>query len=362
MRKWVKISLYICIPLLFAAAIYLYKQTGRPDMNTVAAVLTPRKEQAANPGRSKLPITVYVADRGIVKDGIRVIGSLLPNEVVNIASELAGKVERINFTEGEFVQAGTVLVKLNDDELQVQLARAEYQMKLTREKLQRQKILLDKEAVSREDYDQVQTEFNVLTQDIAQIKVKIDKTEIKAPFNGIIGLRDISLGAYLQPGSKIASLVDIAKLKLEFAINEKYVTNNLIGKDAEFSVEGVSKTFRATVYAAEPSLDTKTHTMLLRAMFNNTGNKLKPGMSAKVLFSSSKRDESILIPNEAIVQSAKGRTVWVKKEGKAISVPVNIGIRTEDMIEIRRGLEQGDSIIITGLMQLRENLPVTATN
>lgn len=361
MKKWVKLSLYVCIPLLFVLAVYLYKQAGKPDMNPADKAQT-TGQKARRGVTGKLPVTVYIADRGIVKDGIRGIGSLLPNEVVNIASELAGKVEKINFTEGEFVPRGTILVKLNDDDLQSQLARGEYQMKLTQEKLQRQKILLEKEAVSREEYDQVQTEFNVLQQDIEQIKIKIEKTEIKAPFNGIIGFRDISLGAYLQPGSKIATLVDIATLKLEFAISEKYATNNLIGNDVEFSVEGVSKTFKAKVYAVDPNLDTKTRTILLRAVFDNTRNQLKPGMSAKVLFSSSKNKESILIPNEAIVQDAKGRSVWIKKEGKATSVPVDIGTRTEDLIEIRRGLEPGDSVIVTGIMQLRENLPVTATN
>lgn len=360
MRKWIRFSLYACIPLLFGVAVWIYKQQNQPEMN--APITSPLQQNTRQGAKGALPITVYLADRGVVKDGIRVTGSLLANEVVNIASELAGKVEQINFTEGEFVSRGKILVKLNDEDLQAQLARAEYQMKLTQEKLQRQKILLEKEAVSREDYDQVQTEFNVLKQDIAQIKIKIDRTEIKAPFNGIIGFRDISLGAYLQPGSKIATLVDIARLKLEFSISEKYATNSLIGKEAEFTVEGVSRPFKASIYAVDPSLDVKTRTILLRALFNNADHLLKPGMSAKVLFSSSKNTESILIPNEAIVQNAKGRTVWVKREGKAVSVPVEIGTRSEDRIEIRQGLNPGDSIIITGLMQLRENLPVLATN
>lgn len=361
MKKWVKFSLYICIPLLSGAAVWIYKYINRPDISPLATAQSAEKK-SGSAGKGKLPVTVYIADRGMVKDGIRRMGSLLANEVVNIASELAGKVEQINFTEGEFVNRGKVLVKLNDEELQSQLARAEYQMKLTQEKLQRQKILLEKEAVSREDYDQVQTEFNVLQQDITQIKIKIDKTEIKAPFNGVIGFRDISLGAYLQPGSKIATLVDIANMKLEFSISEKYATNLLIGKDAEFTVEGLSRTFRAKIYAIDPSLDVKTRTVLLRAVFSNPDHLLKPGMSAKVLFSTSKNTESILIPNEAIVQNAKGRTVWVKREDKAVSVPVEIGTRSEDLIEIRQGLVSGDSVIITGLMQLRENLPVQATN
>src|SRR5690606_21963778 len=144
---------------------------------------------------------------------------------------------------------GTLLIKLNDSELQVQLKKAQYQYTLLEERLERQRILLEKDAVSREDYDKVLTEFNVLKQDIEQLKISIEKMHIVAPFSGVVGFRDVSLGAFLQPNSKITSLVDVANLIVEVAIPEKYVLDKLYGATINFTVEGMIDNFSAVIYA-----------------------------------------------------------------------------------------------------------------
>lgn len=290
------------------------------------------------------------------------LGTLVANEKVQVMSELSGRVTAVNFDEGQFIRKGTVLVKLNDDELLTQLSRAEYQYTLLEQRLERQKVLLEKDAVSREDYDKVQTEFNVLKQDIAELNIRIGKMKIKAPFDGVIGFRQVSEGAFLQPGSKIADLVDVAKLKLEFSIPEKYIGSRLVGTKADFTVEGVSRTFQASIYAMDPQIDVATRTILLRALYDNKGGLLKPGMSARVSIRTGSDQRSLFVPSQAVVPDVNGRFVWLLKGGKAFRSNVQAGNRTTDKLEITAGVEEGDTLITTGIMQLKEGMPVVINN
>ncbi|MCK9305157.1 MAG: efflux RND transporter periplasmic adaptor subunit [Bacteroidales bacterium] len=362
MKTSKKYILYIAIPLLFVLAFILYNSIfGKPDMASDNPAGNPAQGRGAPGGGRALPVSVHVAGYMTADDGILVPGTLVANDRVELASELSGRVVEINFKEGQSVRKGDILVRLNDDELQAQLTRAEYQYKLLGQKLERQEILLKKEAVSREDYDQVSTEYNVLRQDIEQLKIKIEKMKIRAPFNGIIGFRYISNGAMLMPNSNVATIVDASNLIAEFSVPEKYVFNNLIGRDANFTVEGNSRKYSATVYAVDPEIDVKTRTILIRARFNNSRGELRPGMSARVSLSSQAEKKNIYIPNQAIVSGVKGHSVWLLKEGKARSQEVQSGTRSVDMMEILSGVEEGDTVIITGLMQLREGIAVKAS-
>jgi membrane fusion protein (multidrug efflux system) len=364
MKTGQKFLLYSAIPVLFIIAYIIYNSlSGKPEMGGD----NPGNRPSAGQGRPgaggrSLPVSVYLAGYMTAEEGLMMPGTLVANEKVELASELSGRVVDINFKEGQHVKKGDILVRLNDDELQAQLVRAEYQYTLLEEKLARQKILLSKEAVSREDYDQVSTEFNVLKQDIEQLKIKIEKMKIRAPFDGMIGFRYISLGAMLMPNSKVATIVDIANLIVEFSIPEKYIFNQLIGRTANFTVEGNSHRYSATVYAVDPEIDVKTRTILIRARFNNGGGDLRPGMSARVSLSSQKEKLNIYIPNEAVVSDVKGHSVWLLKNGKAHSATIQSGLRSVDMMEVLQGVEQGDTVITSGLMQLREGMAVKAVN
>lgn len=309
-----------------------------------------------------MPVSVHIAELMAREDGFLRIGNLIANEKVDIVSEQSGRVVSINFKEGQFVKKGTLLIKLNDSELQVQLKKAQYQYTLLEERLERQRILLEKDAVSREDYDKVLTEFNVLKQDIEQLKIWIEKMHIVAPFSGVVGFRDVSLGAFLQPNSKITSLVDVANLIVEVAIPEKYVLDKLYGATINFTVEGMIDNFSAVIYAVDPQVDINTRTIMVRAKYNNSRNLLRPGMSAKVMLNTGSGDINVYVPNQAVVPDVNGRSVWVYRSGKAKFVPVQTGNRTADMLEILSGVEKGDTIITTGLMQLREGISVSASN
>ncbi|OJV20696.1 MAG: hypothetical protein BGO30_05055 [Bacteroidetes bacterium 41-46] len=360
MKQRQKYTLYAAIPAVLALSLIGYNKIfNKPVINEGgASTQTPQGNRGGGSGRV-LPVSVFIAEYMTADEGRLAIGTLTPNERVDVVSELSGRVTEINFREGELVKRGDILVRLNDDELVAQLVRAEYQYKLIEQRLERQKILLERDAVSREDYDKVLTEFNVLKQDIEQLKIRIEKMKVRAPFDGVVGFRDVSLGAFLQPNTKISTLVDVANLKLEFAIPEKYINDIKSGSSVTFTVEGTSSVFRASVYAIDPQVDIKTRTLMLRARYINSGMRLKPGMSAKVSFSTSEGANNIYVPNQAVVPDVKGRSVWVLRGGKAELVQVQSGTRTADMLEILGGLQRGDTVITTGLMQLRPGIQVS---
>lgn len=321
------------------------------------------KSNSKAEGRNKaIPVTVATVHTEQVLDGIRAVGSLVPNEEVELASETSGKVESVLFKEGATVRKGEVLIKVNDDDLQAQLKRLDFQKKTLGEKLERQRILFAKEAVSRENFDQVQTEYNMLLAEIEALNVKISRASIKAPFSGVIGFRYVSEGSYLQPNTKIAKLVDYNTLKLEFSIPEKYVGLPLSGKKIYFQTENNTKRYEASIYAAEPKVDQATRTIMLRALFDNARAELRPGMTIRVTIPTSEAADILMIPTEAVIPSAEGKSVWLVQNGKPISQPIETGVRLEKDIEVLKGLQQGDSVIITGIMQMRDGANIVIKN
>jgi membrane fusion protein (multidrug efflux system) len=215
-------------------------------------------------GNSAISARLFVVESAEFSNGIQAVGTLLANEEVEIISEITGKIIGIYFEEGKRVTKNQLLVKVEDTDLQAQLKRAEHQLKLVSERLERQKILLNKDAVSREEFDQVQTDYNILLADIELLKTKIDKTEIRVPFSGTIGFRNISIGSYLQPNTSIGYLSDQNELKIEFSIPEKYVSASLVGKKILFKTELSDAEYEAVVYAVDPKVDITTRTVLVR--------------------------------------------------------------------------------------------------
>ena len=365
MKKAHKYLLYALIPVAGVFAVYLYNSSGKENPEQIESKAGDQKQKGGERGKGSsrpIPVSVHIAKYEFNTDGLVRLGTIAAKDRVDIASEISGRIVSINFNEGEYVKRGKVLVKLNDDELQTQLKKAEYQYSLQKEKLERQKVLLSKDAVSREDYDQVLTEYNVLRQDIEQLKARIEKTEIRAPFEGVIGFREVSVGAFLQPNTKVTNLVDVRNLVLEFSIPEKYFSEKLIGSVAMFTVEGSIKEFKAPVYAVDPQVDEKTRTLSLRAKYLNASGQLKPGMSARVTLIAGKDGESLYVPNEAVISDVKGRYVWIMKSGEAKMSYLKTGKRTSDKVEVLEGVSAGDTIITTGIMQIRPGSTVVPVN
>lgn len=315
-------------------------------------------QQPLRQGQQKLNAVGYVIVPTHLSEIIRQIGTLKPDEEVDLSFETSGKIVGINFTEGSRIKKGDLLAKINDRPLQAQLEKLAVQLKMAEAKEFRQRSLLEKDAISQESYDQVQTDVQSLKADINLIKARISETELRAPFDGVIGLRNLSEGSFVTSTTKIVRLTKISPLKMEFAISQKYASEIKIGYPISFIIEGFSKTFNASVYAIEPKIDLETRTIVLRAMYQNKNEELKPGVSASITLELSNIDNAIAVPTEALIPEMEGEKVYIFKKGKAQSVKVTTGLRTESKIQITDGLKFGDTLITSGIMQLRQSLPV----
>lgn len=355
MSKIVRIGL-IAVILLVVVGIIVIPRLGWFSV---------KPETVAPPGkatnRGALPVTGIVAEYSVATNGISAVGTLLANEEVDLVAEIVGKVRFIYFEEGSQVKKGDLLLKVDDADLQAQLSRAEFQRKLLSEKLERQRILLKRESISREAFDQLQTDYNVLEADIELLKVKISRTEIRAPFDGVMGFRYVSEGSYVQPSSKITSIVDNSVLKYEFSIPERYADRNLKGQVVSFRTTGNDKVYQARVYAVDPLIDVNTRMILLRARFENRNGELMPGMFAKGSLITGGKNRYIGVPTEAVVPEMEGKRMWVVKNGKATSVSVETESRDEKKVEVVSGIQTGDTVLTGGLMQLREGMAVSVT-
>jgi membrane fusion protein (multidrug efflux system) len=309
-------------------------------------------------GRQALNVTGYIITPTLLSDYRNSTGTLRPDEEVDLSFEASGKVVSINFTEGSRVKEGDLLAKINDKPLQAQLEKLLAQQKLSEAKEFRQRSLLTKDAISQESYDQIKTELQTIQADINLIEARISETELRAPFDGIIGLRYVSEGSWTTANTKIARLVKIKPIKLEFSVPERYADEVKKGYPVDFTVDGNNNKFVATVYAVDPKIDLGTRTILLRAIYPNTNEELKPGRYASVTMLLSRTENAIAIPSEALVPEMEGEIVYVYRNGKADVVKVSTGLRTESQIQITDGLKFGDTLLTTGILQLRQSLPV----
>lgn len=355
MNKKLRLTITILLVIFLALIAFYpkYKPLLAKKINGEGIAGAPLRES-----QQKLNAVGYIIIPTHLSELINQSGTLRPDEEVDLTFETSGKIVQINFTEGTRVKKGDLLAKVNDKPLQAQLEKLEAELKMTEAKEFRQRSLLDKDAISQESYDQVQTDVQTINADINLIKANISQTELRAPFDGIVGLRYVSEGSFTNASTKIAKLIKISPIKIEFSISEKYASEIKIGYPITFTIVGNDKVFSASVYAIDPKIDLDTRTVLLRALYQNKNEELRPGTFASVTLELSKIDNAIAIPTEALIPQMDGEQVFIYKGGKASSVKVSTGLRTESHIQITDGLKFGDTLITSGIMQLRQNLPV----
>lgn len=285
-------------------------------------------------------------------------GSIEANEQVEIRSEVSGIVESINFQEGSNVSKGQLLFKVNDTELRAQLSQANTKESLASENERRAKLLLQKEAISQEEYDVARAEYASTKAQSQLIKAQIAKTAVRAPFSGRIGLRSISKGTYITPTVLVANLVNIGKLKITFSIPEKYATQVKNNTTLSFTVAGSTDTYTAKVYALEPTVEIATRTLQVRAIADNKDGKLLPGTFANVELPLDVIKDAIVVPTQAVIPVQNGKKVFISDMGKAKEVMVETATRTDASLLILSGLKAGDTVITTGVMSLKNDAPV----
>jgi membrane fusion protein (multidrug efflux system) len=312
-----------------------------------------------------LNIEAEVLEYRTLMDKTICIGNTIPDEEVDLSFESAGKITAIHFTEGTHVNKGDLLAKINDKPLLAELQKLEAAVPLARDRVFRQRALLEKDAVSREAYEQVSTEYDKLMADIDLVKTHIAQTELRAPFDGIIGLRAVSEGAYVTPATMVARLTRISPLKIEFTVPERYVPDMQKGTKIVFRLDdanGLAHQYEARVYAVESKLDPVTHTLKARAVYPNTDEHLHPGRFLSVEITRKEIPRALAIPGEAIIPEMGKNIVYVYKSGTAQPVEIITGIRTESHVQAVEGLAAGDTVIITGVMQLRMGMKVSIDN
>jgi len=292
------------------------------------------------------------------KDNISLSGTLEADEQIEIRSEVSGIVESINFREGSKVTQGQVLFKVNDVELQAQLSKVRTARKLAAENERRARLLLEKQAISQEEYDIASAGLQSATAESDLIAAQLSKTTVRAPFSGTIGLRSISKGTYVTPTTTVAKLVNTDKLKITFSVPEKYTSQVKVGNEITFTTSDTKLEHSATIYAIEPEVEIATRTLKMRARADNADGSLYPGSYANVILPLETVTDALLVPTESLIPVQNGKRIFITDNGKAKEVSVEIGARTGSSVRVLSGLHVGDTILTYGVMALKDGTPV----
>jgi membrane fusion protein (multidrug efflux system) len=364
MNKTTRLILFAVIALLIAGMALYPVVSKRLKGETPSDEIVNAPAPRLGGGRgAPLNVAVKIIEPENLVDAIPgLTANLIPDEEVDLTFETSGKITNIYFKEGSSVRKGELLAQVNDKPLQAELSKLEAQIPLAEDRVFRQKSLLEKDAVSKEAYEQVTTELEKLHADIDLAKARIAQTELRAPFDGVIGLRQVSEGSYASPTTVVASLTKIVPLKIEFSVNERYANLIRQGTHLSFRVPPDLTTHTAQVYAVESRVDLKTRTLKARALYPNSGGRLIAGRTATIIIKANEIVNALTIPNEAIIAEMGRDIAYLYSEGKAKQIEVVKGIRTESHVQALQGLHAGDTLIVTGVMQLRDGLAVKIDN
>ncbi len=352
--KWVLVGIAVAT-IAIVMGIRAFVPQVNDELNDAPVQKTAKKSNVLN-------VKAVIVKETNLTDDFFVSGSLLPDEEVDLSFETSGKITEIFFREGSSVVAGELLAKINDAPLQAELRKLESQLKLFTDRLHRQNVLLEREAVSQEAFQEAQASLAGLQAEIDGVKAKIAQTELRAPFNGIIGLRMVSLGAYASPTTTIAKLTKINPLKLEFYLPERYAGTIEEGTRLSFSVEGDLELREAKIYAFDSHVDPETRNFTVRGIYDNVDGKLFPGRYASVSLTTATYRDAMVIPAEAVVSEMGVDKVFLYRNGTAEPVEIVKGMRNESSVQVLRGLVPGDTVITTGTMQLRTGQKIKLDN
>lgn len=325
------------------------------DRQKTLALKTPVAAQA-------LAADAWVVRDTVIHFAMNTVGSLNANERVDIESELSLKLISIHFEEGSLVERGRLLFKLDDANLKAKMEKLKVQEGLAEQTEARSRVMLEKGGLSQQLYDEALNNLLQIRAEKALVQTDLDKTEIRAPFSGRLGLRDVSIGALLRPGDKLATLMDVHQVKIDFTVPERYAGSIRKGQTINFIVPGLPDTLTAIVDATQPGVDLRTRTLRVRAVCNNNDGLLVPGTSVKVILDLKGSVEGLYIPTQCLVPSSKGYFVYSIKDGLATVNPVKAGTRSSGSAEILEGLTAGDTLVMTNLLRMKPGASVKILN
>ena len=289
-------------------------------------------------------------------------GTILPNEMAELRPEISGRVIRLSFTEGGYVRRGTLLVKLFDEDLQAQLRKLAVQLKIAESAGIRQKELLAISGTSQQEYDNASLQVNNIEADMELLRVNISRTEIRAPFDGRIGLRQISPGAYVTPASIITNIASVNQVKIQFPVPEQYIRDLSNGTTVAFTISGSDNKYYATVMASENGISTDTRNLLVKALVKNGDALVKPGGYANVIINIGTNRAAMMVPTQSVMPQTRGKRVIVVRKGMAVFQNVETGYRDSSSVEILSGLMIGDTLLTSGLLVVKPDQKITKVN
>ena len=322
--------------------------------------LSPKQAKTVAPQAGKGPIVTIkaiVAQSGNVENKLVLSGTVLANEEAVLKPEVSGKIILMHINEGAEVEKGQLLVKINDADLQAQLAKQTAMQKINEEKERDLKALLAVKGVSQEEYDLALSTVQQSKADMDLTQAQIAKTEIRSPFNGVIGLKNVSEGNNVSPADIIASVQQLNPVKIDFSVPEKYTAVVHLNDTVLVTIQGTGKTYIGKVYAIDPKIDASTRSLKMRAICENSKREIFPGSYAQVTLIL-KSENSVIIPTMAVIPDLHGQKTFVVRDGKAVAIQIETGIRNDTTVEILKGLKAGDTVATEGIMALKPNVQV----
>jgi len=300
-----------------------------------------------------LPVKAVAAKVAPAVDEASAVGTLRADESVVIRPEIAGRIAEIRFEEGQRIARGALLATLDAGEAKAQLASAAAQAKLDAQRLERAEDLHKKNFISPQGLDEARSNAARSGAAVREIEARLAKFELRAPFAGVIGLRSLSVGAFVAAGTDIARLEKMDQLKMDFRVPESFISRVRLGQRVKAAVDAYSnQDFTGAIYAIEPGIDEGTRTILLRARVANPNFKLRPGMFARVNLQLGKRDKAVWIPEQAIVPKGRDSFVFRVANGRADMVRVQVGIRKAGEVEVTSGIAGGELVVTDGTLRL----------
>ncbi|MDB5273997.1 MAG: yegM [Chitinophagaceae bacterium] len=345
-----KIKNYVIAVIIISLLVFV-KAAFFPSLKT-------KENRSDKKEKKPVPVSVFIVGYDKIQNKVLCNGKILANEEVELRTEASGKISYLNLPEGKFVKAGTLLVKLNAQEQQTQLEKIEAQLILARTTVSRRRELLETHSVSKEEYENAVSTHAALKADSALIQAQIAKKIIHAPFDGVIGIRNVSIGSYITPDIITAVIHQVDPVKVEFSLPERYAPLFRVGDEIDFRTEGSNTLYKGKIVVQDPAVDLASGNVRYHAWSKNSKDELLPGSFAQIELLLKEDKGSVFVPTEAIVPVAKGKKVFVVQNGVAKERIVTMGVRTENYLQILSGIEPGDSVVVKGNFQLKDDVAV----